>query len=223
MKHVRLLLLLSISFLLSCSDDAPQIAQNEPSPNIVLIIADDLGWDVFGNYPGTNGSKANTPTLDSLTQNGITFMNFWSNPICAPTRAAILTGKYGFRTGVGGAQTPQTATLSNSETVIQKYISDNTSNAYSSAVIGKWHVSSSSELNAPENFGVDYYSGIFRGSTTDYFNWNQTSSGIEKNITTYTTTHFVDQSIGFNSNQSPFFFGLRLMPLTHLFTGRLRH
>lgn len=213
MKQVKLTLflvsILSVSVIVSCSDDPPEISQSDSSPNIVLIIADDLGWDVFGDYPGANGTKANTPTIDSLAQNGITFMNFWSNPICAPTRAAMLTGKYGFRTGVGGAQTPQMATLSNSETIIQKYISENASSEYSSAVIGKWHVSSSSQLNAPELLGVDYYSGILRGSTTDYFNWTQTSSGVQKNITTYTTTHFADQSINWIKQQSnPFFLWL---------------
>ena len=91
-------------------------------PNIVLIIADDLGWDAFGNYPGITSTKANTPTLDSMAKTGLTFTNFWVSPECAPTRASMLTGKYGFRTGVGGVQTPQTATLKTDEVIIQKYI-----------------------------------------------------------------------------------------------------
>jgi arylsulfatase B len=100
-------------------------------------------------------------------------------------------------------------TLSNSESIIQKYISDNTSDGYSSAVIGKWHVSASSDLNAPEDFGVDYYSGIIRGSVSDYYNWTQTSGGVQKTINTYTTTHFVDQSIDWIQQQSkPFFLWL---------------
>ena len=51
---------------------------------IDTIIADDLGWDAFGNYDGINGTKANTPTLDSLARNGITFTNYWVNPHCSP-------------------------------------------------------------------------------------------------------------------------------------------
>lgn len=179
------------------------------TPNIIFILADDLGWDVFGNYAGINGLKAKTPTLDSLANQGITFTNCWVNPICAPTRASILTGKYAFRTGVGGVQTPPTDVLQSSETIIQKYINDKTSNAYATAIIGKWHVSKNNQLNEPENFGVSYYSGIYAGAVPDYYNWTETSGGIQKNVTTYTSTHFVNQSVNWIQNQSkPFFLWL---------------
>jgi arylsulfatase B len=181
--------------------------------NIIFIIADDLGWDVFGDYPGINGIKANTPTLDSLALKGITFTNFWSNPVCAPTRAAMLTGKYGFRTGVGGVPIPVTTAdvLKSNEIVIQKYINDKTTNKYATAVIGKWHVSLNSQLIAPENFGVGYYSGIFSGTVPDYYNWTQTSNGSQQNITTYTSTHLVNQSVSWIQQQNkPFFLWLAL-------------
>ena len=182
---------------------------NAKSPNIIFIIADDMGWDVFGNYPGISGTKANTPTIDSLARNGITFTNFWVNPVCAPTRAALLTGKYAFRTGVGGVQTPQTATLQNTETVIQKYFKDSTADKYATAVIGKWHVNAGNNLNAPENFGVGYYSGIFVGAVQNYFSWTQTSGGTQQTITTYATTHFVNQSVNWIQQQTkPFFLWL---------------
>jgi arylsulfatase A-like enzyme len=179
------------------------------SPNIIFIIADDLGWDAFGSYPGATGTKASTPTIDSLARNGITFTNYWVNPICAPTRASMLTGKYAFRTGVGGVQTPQTATLQSTETVIQKYINNQTSNKYATALIGKWHISANGQLSAPENFGVGFYSGIFIGAVTDYYNWTQTSGGSQQTITTYTTTHFVNQSVSWIQQQTkPFFLWL---------------
>ncbi len=178
-------------------------------PNIVFIIADDMGWDAFGNYAGINGTKANTPTLDSLAQDGITFTNFWVNPTCAPTRAAMLTGKYGFRTGIGGVQTSPAATLADNETILHDYINTNTNNEYATALIGKWHLSSARELNAPENFGVGFYSGIFRGSISDYFNWTETSDGTQQDISTYATTHLVNQSIDWIEEQTkPFFLWL---------------
>lgn len=212
MKNLKyfLSLFLFISILFSCKEDSPVLPNTgNSSPNIILIIADDLGWDAFGNYAGISGIKANTPTLDSLARNGITFTNYWVNPICAPTRASMLTGKYAFRTGVGGVQTPPTSILSSNELVIQKYISNQTSNKYASAVIGKWHVSSASDLNAPENFGVDYYSGIFLGAVPSYYNWTQTSAGTQQNSSTYATTHFVNQSINWIEQQSkPFFLWL---------------
>ena len=175
------------------------------SPNIIFIIVDDMGWDVFGNYPGISSAKAVTPTLDSLAKNGITFTNFWTNPECSPTRASLLTGKYGFRTGVGSAG----GILSTNETIIQKHISDKTDNTYSNAVIGKWHVSGGANLNAPEDFGVEFFSGFLIGKVDDYYNWTQTSNGVQQNITTYATTHFVNESVNWMQQQTkPFFLWL---------------
>ena len=68
-------------------------------PNILLIIADDMGIETLASY-GVGESTANTPTLDRLAERGLRFNNFWSQPICSPTRATMLTGRYGFRTGV---------------------------------------------------------------------------------------------------------------------------
>jgi arylsulfatase A-like enzyme len=203
-----LIVTLSFTFL-SCSknnnsDDNNTGGSTTGEPNIIFIIADDMGWDLFGDYPGINNTKAITPTLDSLALNGITFTNFWSNPVCAPTRAAMLTGKYGFRTGVGGVPVPVTAAdvLKSSETVVQKYITDKTAGKYATAVIGKWHVSLGSQLTAPENFGIGYYSGIFSGTVPDYYNWTQTSNGTQQTITTYSTTHLVNQSTSWIQQQN---------------------
>lgn len=179
------------------------------SPNIIFIIADDMGWDVFGNYPGATGTKAKTPTIDSIARNGITFLNFWVNPFCAPTRASLLTGKYSFRTGVGSVQQQQTAVLKSDEIIIQKYINDKTVNKYATAVIGKWHVSLGTDYNAPENFGVQYYTGILTGAVQDYYKWIQTSGGLQDTIRTYTTTHMVNQSVNWIQQQTkPFFLWL---------------
>ncbi len=68
-------------------------------PNILLIIADDMGIETLASY-GVGQSPASTPTLDRLADGGLRFDNFWSQPICSPTRATMLTGRYGFRTGV---------------------------------------------------------------------------------------------------------------------------
>lgn len=201
--------MLTLLFTLSCKKKSTPNSgdSNNTSPNIVFIIADDMGWDAFGHYPNINSTKANTPTLDSLANNGITFTNYWVNPECSPTRAAMLTGKYGFRTGVGTAG----GIMQSSETVIQKYITDKTNNKYSNAVIGKWHVSGGANLSAPESLGVQYYSGFLVGAVPDYFNWTQTSNGTQQNITTYTTTHFINQASTWVQQQTkPFFLWLAL-------------
>jgi len=146
--------------LFSCGNDdgiqeeSKQSGEGETSkkPNIILIIADDMGLDATPGYAiGTE--KPKMKTLDSLRSNGVQFTNVWSNPTCSPTRAGIITGKYGFRTGV----TAVDKELSTTETSLQKYISEKTSDAYSSSVIGKWHLSK--DNNHPNNLGIDYYAG----------------------------------------------------------------
>lgn len=68
-------------------------------PNILFLIADDLGVDALSMY-GATGETAQTPTLNALAANGIRFTRFWTQPSCTPSRTEILTGRYGFRTGV---------------------------------------------------------------------------------------------------------------------------
>jgi arylsulfatase B len=171
-----------------------------------------MGWDVFGKYPGISGTKAKTPTIDSLAANGISFTNFWVNPECSPTRAAMLTGRYGFRTGVGGVQTPPSAFLQSSETIIQKFINDKTANAYATALIGKWHVTGNTNLTAPESFGIQYFAGFLPGAVSDYYNFTETSNGAQQTVATYATTQFINQSVSWIQQQTtkPFFLWLAL-------------
>src|ERR1043165_1835604 len=72
-------------------------------PNILLIIADDYGADSSSLYNSTNNgaSLPPTPNIEALAHSGVVFKNAYANPICSPTRACLITGRYGFRTGVG--------------------------------------------------------------------------------------------------------------------------
>ncbi|MFL2840226.1 MAG: sulfatase-like hydrolase/transferase [Pseudohongiellaceae bacterium] len=72
------------------------------APNVLILIADDLGVEQLASF-GIGTQPANTPNLDMLAQQGMSFSNVWSQPICSPTRATLLTGRYGFRTGIGMA------------------------------------------------------------------------------------------------------------------------
>lgn len=69
-------------------------------PNVLLILADDMGVEALSVY-GLGETAPTTPTIDTLARDGVLFRNFWSQPVCSPTRATIMTGRYGFRTGVG--------------------------------------------------------------------------------------------------------------------------
>ncbi len=74
-------------------------ARSKP-PNILLIISDDMGIEVLRAF-GVGANPPPTPNLDRLAAEGVRFNNYWSQPVCSPTRATLLTGRYGFRTGIG--------------------------------------------------------------------------------------------------------------------------
>jgi arylsulfatase B len=88
-------LLIALLFLNFASPLFAQMA-----PNILLIIGDDMGVETLASY-GVVDDPPTTAALDELASDGVRFTNFWSQPVCSPTRATLLTGRYGFRTGVG--------------------------------------------------------------------------------------------------------------------------
>ena len=142
------------------------IGSGDSSPNVLLIIADDLGVDATPGYP-VGAEKARMPTLTGLQAEGVIFDNFWAYPVCAPTRATILTGRHGIRTGVlsVGGDSPG---IGLGELSIQRLLSESTS--YSNAVVGKWHLSDASNGGAdnPNLMGVSHYIGLLAGAHQDY-------------------------------------------------------
>ena len=161
-----------------------------------------MGLDATPNF--SEGTiKPNMPNLQALVNTGITFKNVWSYPVCSPTRASILTGKYGSKTGVLEVGN----TISTTETSIQAFIDANTSNSYASAIIGKWHLSNSA--TDPLTMGVDYFAGLLNGGVQSYTNWNLTEYGSTSNSTDYTTTKFTDLAIDWVDKQNkPWFLWL---------------
>lgn len=204
-KSVHLLPAILIAFMISsCSKDEPAIISSDTDvPNILLIIADDLGKDAMSGF--AEGSiKPSTPNINAIRNNGLTFSNFWVNPTCSPTRASIITGKYGYHTGVKGVGD----VLSPSEVTLQKYISDHTNGKYATALVGKWHLSGNTTAN-PETFGIDYYAGLIRGAVDDYYQWQLTEDGATSLQTKYTTEVFTDLAIEWINDQSkPWFLWL---------------
>jgi len=206
--------LLSILLLvLSCKKEAiieAPILENT-SPNILLIIGDDIGIDPFNGFANFGTQKAKTPTLDKLAKDGLFFTQVYANPLCSPTRATILSGQYGFRTGVIRLPTANTGGMPLSTTSIQQYIEQKTSNKYADAVIGKWHLSDNTNGGAsnPNNMGVDYFAGFMGGEVTDYYKWQKVINGQTANSTVYTTTDFTDESINWIKKQTkPWFLWL---------------
>lgn len=197
-----------ILILVSCADEG-EIQNVIPpvevdAPNILFIIADDLGKDAINGF--TEGSiKPTTPNLDAIRTSGISFENFWSYPTCSPTRATIITGKYGYRTNVKWANDE----LDPSETILQKYIAEHTENSYASAIVGKWHLSGGNTSINPESFGLDYFAGLIRGQPKSYTNWQLYENGASTNMTTYITSALTDLAIDWIDNQEkPWFMWL---------------
>ena len=177
-------------------------------PNILLIIADDMGLDATPNY-NVGTEKPTMPNLESLINTGITFDNAWATPICSPTRATILTGKYGFRTGVLDATNNNE--ISTTETSLQKYLDEHAPTPYANAIIGKWHLSGRSNggRNNPSQMGISHYAGLLTGAHDNYWNWDFTENGQQTTKTEYATTVFTDLAINWVSQQqNPWFLWL---------------
>jgi arylsulfatase A-like enzyme len=200
--------------------------------NVVLIIADDLGTDYFGFYSG-HQDTVGVPHLRSLADNGVTFTNATSNPFCSATRAGILTGRYGFRTGVGGVVGASGGALDTAEVSIPKML-ELYDPSIAKANIGKWHLNNpmpAINLMSPQALGYDHFEGPFIGALTSFTNWTKYINGTAVTVTNYATTENVDNAVSWVQAQSgqPFFLWLafnaphspyHLPPLNlHSYTG----
>jgi arylsulfatase A len=134
-------------------------------PNIILIMADDLGYGDIGCYSST---KIRTPNIDALARGGVKFTDYHSNcPVCSPTRAALLTGCYQQRSGIEGViyakgPTRQTGMALEEITfaeVLKKH-------GYATGIFGKWHLGYNVEFN-PARQGFDEFIGYISGNV-DY-------------------------------------------------------
>ena len=208
----RAFLLLMALSLIACSSDSGGYSDNsvdpiiapESYPNILLIIADDMGRDAtFGFSEGS--LKPITPHINSIKNSGITFQNFWSYPTCSPTRASIITGKYGYRTGVKWAGD----VLPSTERSLQKYIKEETGSRYNSAVIGKWHLSGNNSSLDRSAFGIDYYAGLMGGGLQNYFQWNLTNDQGTNLQSGYSSKIFTDLAMDWvGAQDQPWFLWL---------------
>jgi arylsulfatase len=133
---------------------APLLAADAPTPNILFILCDDLGYGDLGCY----GSKIRTPNLDRLASEGARFTNFCSaDPVCSPSRAALLTGRYPTRVGVPTVFFPQDkGGLNLDETTMANMLK---ARGYKTMCVGKWHLGRPDPY-LPTSRGFDEYFGI---------------------------------------------------------------
>lgn len=193
-------------FVIAAVTTPAQVPPSSP-PNIVLIMADDLGYGGLGCY----GSKLYaTPRLDWLAARGLRFTDFHSNgTVCSPTRAALLTGRYQQRTGVDGVVNADPKHpyhrrgLLPSEVTFAEVLKDA---GYVSACIGKWHVGYATKYN-PTHQGfarfvgfvsgnIDYQSHYDRMGTFDWWHGLQKHEepGYATHLMTQHALRFIDEA-----------------------------
>jgi arylsulfatase A-like enzyme len=146
------------------TNKSPSAGAAARQPNIVHIVADDLGWKDVG-FNGATDIK--TPSLDKLAAEGAKFTQFYVQPMCTPTRAALMTGRYPFRYGLQTIVIPTAAGygLDTTEWLMPQCLKEA---GYNTAIIGKWHLGHADKKYWPKQRGFDYQYGAMIGEL-DYF------------------------------------------------------
>lgn len=171
--------------------------------SVLCIVADDLGVDRVGAYGGTglgmHPNPGRTPNIDRLAADGVLFRNAWSSPVCSVARAAMLSGRFGFRTGVGDnvVRTQTGHALHPDEWFLPELIRSGTAGSYTSIGIGKWHLATSDDQSLhPLSCGFDSFLGNSRGfGQGGYTDWRKMVNGKMERCTKYATTDSVDDAI----------------------------
>lgn len=159
-KHVLTVAIASAIYLLSACGF---VKAEERRPNIIMILADDLGNADLGY----RGSDIKTPNIDQLAKSGVRLESFHGMPVCTPARAALMTGRYPMRYGL---QTlvifpNHTYGLPTEERTLPQALKEA---GYSTAMVGKWHLGHADRKFWPQNRGFDYFYGNTVGEV-DYF------------------------------------------------------
>ncbi|MBE7466263.1 MAG: arylsulfatase [Planctomycetes bacterium] len=195
--------ILSLGVLFSAVSFQALAEQAGKKPNIVHIVADDLGWKDVG-FNGCTDIK--TPNMDKLALGGAKFSQFYVQPMCTPTRAALMTGRYPFRYGLQTMVIPGTAGygLDTSEWLMPQCLKEA---GYSTAIIGKWHLGHADLKFWPKQRGFDYAYGATIGEL-DYYthgdagvlDWFRDNKPVHEEG--YTTTLIGDDAVKYINGQS---------------------
>ncbi len=177
--------------------------------NVLVLLVDDLGIDKVGAY-GVHDQAPPTPTIDSLADKGVLFRNMWVHPTCSPSRAALLTGRYPRRTGVGRWIAPgTTGTVLDPAVVVLPEMLALAPVIYEDSYVGKWHLSGFVDNpdagTDPLVTGFSWYGGTLGNPTNSfgdepdepkgYYNWQKSTNGDMSFETAYLTTATTDDAL----------------------------
>tara|TARA_R110002111_G_C6000489_1_gene373053 strand:- start:1562 stop:3361 length:1800 start_codon:yes stop_codon:yes gene_type:complete len=194
------LVVLFYCFVICDRGQSLQAKEKTRQPNIILVMTDDQGyWDT-----GISGNPLiETPTIDRMATEGVTFTRFYANMVCAPTRAGLMTGRHYLRTGLYNTRFGGD-TLGQHETTIAQVLK---SAGYQTGLFGKWHLGRYAQYQ-PHRRGFDHFFGHYHGHIERYTNPDQVVvNGTPVETRGYVTDLFTDAAIDFitQNKSQPFF------------------
>jgi len=177
--------------------------------NVLLLMADDLGIDALGVY-GIGEDPPPTPNLELLARSGVVFRNAWAQPTCSPTRAAVQTGRFGFRTSIGYVISSLSGgpALPMDEVLLPEMLDLGTGARYAHAAFGKWHLGTSQVGGplAPNFAGYAHFAGSLEGQIADYWDWDKVVDGTTTHVRRYNTSETVDDALAWiQGHEGPWF------------------
>src|SRR5579864_9535801 len=153
-RHLAVSLL---AVVLAVTGTASTVAQQPEKPNVVFILADNVGYGDLGPYGGGELRGAPTPRIDQLANEGLRLTQFLVEPACTPSRAALMTGRYSIREGLSLILVPNGPNTLSARSVTMGELFK--SQGYATAIFGKWHLGKDPQ-SLPTAHGFDEYYGI---------------------------------------------------------------
>ena len=200
----------ALTLFVAVPADATRHQTPDDRPNVILILADDMGLGDVGKF---NFGRTETPAIDRLADTGVWFHNAYAgSPVCTPSRAALLTGRYPHRTGavtLSPKNFPELNRLHLDEVTVADLFSDG---GYATGMVGKWHTGDGAAYH-PMKRGFDEFAGAtFMARDVDgYFRYTLDINGERKDFEgTYLTNEFTRRAIDFvqRHQSEPFFLHL---------------
>jgi len=185
--------------LLLAAPLVPGTSLGQQRPNVIVFLADDAGW---GDYSHSGNQQVRTPAIDSIAKSGVSLDRFFVCPVCAPTRAEFLTGRYHPRGGVRGVSAGQERLDLSESTVVEAFRAA----GYATGAFGKWHNGSQWPYH-PMARGFDEYFGPSSGHWGEYFDAPLEDNGRMVRTSGYIVDVCTDRALNFidRNRQRPFF------------------